>query len=359
MRVPDTTGAPRRAPRNLIRCLRRRRLAVHSARARRLPANSTARICNNTRALTREFDNLLEGNRDAGIPSAQPRAGGVWIPSTSVRIWHSSAPSAAASATAVVSEPPRPNAVISPSASTPWNPPPPEHRRCRYRSDGRSQLLADVCLAEYAGQDTHLIAQMIAANPARARPSPPLYWLFRPRITTYRARVATAQRRPVLPVQPADPFPHPSPTPPRPVYVLALVPQQQPRRPRECAAPRPDVPPNSCITRPIWRSSRGFIRDLFGNVEPASASAASMLAACRRPPEPYQSRHPGCPWMRRATLTRSPALISETASWSRQRPAVPCPHQSVYIGRLHRQASASSRLTARTASAPSTRAAAP
>ncbi len=46
----------------------------------------------------------------------------VYTPSTSVRIWHSSAPSTTASATAVVSEPPRPMVVMSPFAARPWNP---------------------------------------------------------------------------------------------------------------------------------------------------------------------------------------------------------------------------------------------
>jgi len=44
-------------------------------------------------------------------------------PSTSVKISHTSAPSAAASATAVVSEPPRPSVVTScVDVETPWKP---------------------------------------------------------------------------------------------------------------------------------------------------------------------------------------------------------------------------------------------
>ena len=50
------------------------------------------------------------------------RGSAVYIPSTSVYISQRSASSAAASATAVVSEPPRPSVVIPPSGLTPWNP---------------------------------------------------------------------------------------------------------------------------------------------------------------------------------------------------------------------------------------------
>ena len=46
----------------------------------------------------------------------------VYTPSTSVKISQRSAPSAAASATAEVSEPPRPSVVTRWSAATPWNP---------------------------------------------------------------------------------------------------------------------------------------------------------------------------------------------------------------------------------------------
>ncbi|CSI57252.1 Uncharacterised protein [Vibrio cholerae] len=47
------------------------------------------------------------------------RGSQVYIPSTSVNIWHSSAFSAPANATALVSEPPRPNVVISPFSLMP------------------------------------------------------------------------------------------------------------------------------------------------------------------------------------------------------------------------------------------------
>ena len=51
------------------------------------------------------------------------RGSAVNTPGTSVKISHASAPSAAASATAVVSEPPRPNVVTScVDVDTPWNP---------------------------------------------------------------------------------------------------------------------------------------------------------------------------------------------------------------------------------------------
>ena len=43
-------------------------------------------------------------------------------PGTSVKISQNSAPSAAARATAVVSEPPRPSVVTSWAVDTPWNP---------------------------------------------------------------------------------------------------------------------------------------------------------------------------------------------------------------------------------------------
>ena len=45
-----------------------------------------------------------------------------YTPSTSVQMRHPQASKAAASATAVVSLPPRPSVVMSPSRSTPWNP---------------------------------------------------------------------------------------------------------------------------------------------------------------------------------------------------------------------------------------------
>ena len=44
------------------------------------------------------------------------------MPSTSVYISHLSAPICAAIATAVVSEPPLPRVVMSPSSVTPWKP---------------------------------------------------------------------------------------------------------------------------------------------------------------------------------------------------------------------------------------------
>ena len=46
----------------------------------------------------------------------------MYTPSTSEKIWHSSAFKAAASATAVVSEPPLPKVVISKFLLMPWNP---------------------------------------------------------------------------------------------------------------------------------------------------------------------------------------------------------------------------------------------
>ncbi len=44
----------------------------------------------------------------------------VYTPSTSVKISHAAAPMAAATATALVSLPPRPRVVMLPSSSTPW-----------------------------------------------------------------------------------------------------------------------------------------------------------------------------------------------------------------------------------------------
>ena len=46
----------------------------------------------------------------------------VYTPSTSVKIWHRSAPKAAARATALVSDPPRPRVVTSPTRLIPWKP---------------------------------------------------------------------------------------------------------------------------------------------------------------------------------------------------------------------------------------------
>ena len=57
------------------------------------------------------------------LASGTTRGSAVYTPSTSVRISHTSASRAAARATAVVSEPPRPRVVISRrSGSTPWKP---------------------------------------------------------------------------------------------------------------------------------------------------------------------------------------------------------------------------------------------
>ncbi len=84
-----------------------------------LLANSTARICSTL------APKLASSSISSWVISFSRRASGttrgseVYTPSTSVNIWHSSAPSAAASATAVVSEPPRPSVVMSPSPLMP------------------------------------------------------------------------------------------------------------------------------------------------------------------------------------------------------------------------------------------------
>ena len=89
---------------------------------RNLPANSTERICSTLEpapAISSISSNVTLRRRRA---SGTSRGSVVYTPSTSVKIWHSSAFSAAASATAEVSEPPRPSVVMLPAASTPWKP---------------------------------------------------------------------------------------------------------------------------------------------------------------------------------------------------------------------------------------------
>ena len=78
-------------------------------------------------ALVGELEHLLVADDGrAGGRSATRRGSAVKMPRTSVKIWQRSARRAAARATAVVSEPPRPSVVISfcPTAASlwPWNP---------------------------------------------------------------------------------------------------------------------------------------------------------------------------------------------------------------------------------------------
>ena len=59
---------------------------------------------------------------DSRRASGTTRGSAVNTAGTSVKISHSPAPSAAATATAEASEPPRPSVVTSPAAETPWKP---------------------------------------------------------------------------------------------------------------------------------------------------------------------------------------------------------------------------------------------
>jgi hypothetical protein len=88
----------------------------------RAAASSTARECS-TRAPANAISTITSmptagSSRAAGTT----RGSEVNTPSTSVQISQCPAPRAAASATAVVSEPPRPRVSRSPAASMPWNP---------------------------------------------------------------------------------------------------------------------------------------------------------------------------------------------------------------------------------------------
>ena len=80
-----------------------------------LLANSTARICSTLAPPPASSSISSYTSRESRRARGTMRGSAVYTPSTSVNIWHSSAASAAASATAVVSEPPRPSVVMLPS----------------------------------------------------------------------------------------------------------------------------------------------------------------------------------------------------------------------------------------------------
>ena len=109
-------------------------LADQRARARARSSTARAASCRGARRIRPSAGaaRASPAPRARASPRSSPcgsrRASGtmrgsvVYTPSTSVRIWHSSAPSTTASATAVVSEPPRPIVVMSPFAARPWKP---------------------------------------------------------------------------------------------------------------------------------------------------------------------------------------------------------------------------------------------
>ena len=87
-----------------------------------LPARATARICRTfdpSEAISIISSKVTRSRRRA---FSHTRGSVVATPSTSVKMRHSAALTAAARATALVSEPPRPSVATSPVAVAPWNP---------------------------------------------------------------------------------------------------------------------------------------------------------------------------------------------------------------------------------------------
>ena len=112
-----------------------------------LRAYSTLRSCSTPApdaAISSISSNVSTGSLRA---SGTIRGSALKTPATSVKISQTSAPSAAASATAVVSEPPRPSVVTSSEpCDTPWKPATsttlPVSSACRIRSALTSMILA-------------------------------------------------------------------------------------------------------------------------------------------------------------------------------------------------------------------------
>src|SRR3954462_13120777 len=87
-----------------------------------LRAYSTERNCS-TPAPEADISSISSNETTGSLrASGTIRGSALNTPATSVEISHTSAPSAAASATAVVSEPPRPSVVTSRAVLTPWKP---------------------------------------------------------------------------------------------------------------------------------------------------------------------------------------------------------------------------------------------
>ena len=197
----------------------------------------------------------------------------VYTPSTSVKMSQRSAPSAAASATAEVSEPPRPSVVTRWSADTPWNPastatsPRSRQARSRFGFDALDARPAVDAIGAHRRLPAEEGARRQPERVQRQRQQPDRDLLARRRPRRRIRRGRGAARRSRSPSRPADWSRRPSPRP----------------RPRRCRRPRGRA---GCARR-----RRGSVPDRRPRCRRTSAPPAPRRRLrCTGPPRP------GAPW---------------------------------------------------------------